>query len=130
MTDFAELNAIFAAEFEVKLAYLFGSRASGDVGPTSDYDFAVYLMPYDPSEVVKIKMKLLAKLTKYLKTDDVDLLILNNSDNPQLNFEVVKSGKIIFEVEPSRLMYEPKAMNDYFDYGISLARHGLTLQTT
>ena len=34
---------VFGANPGVKLAYFFGSRATGDSGPMSDYDFAVHL---------------------------------------------------------------------------------------
>jgi len=38
-----KLIAIFKGYSEVKLVYLFGSRASGKTGPLSDYDFAIYI---------------------------------------------------------------------------------------
>jgi len=124
--DLIEIGKIFATEPSVKLAYLFGSRARGDFSKTSDYDFAVYLVPFAQKEAIKTKTRLLSILTKYLKTDDVDLLILNNSDKTELSFEVINDGKIILEKEPSRVILEPRIMNEYFDYKAGLQRYGLT----
>ena len=51
----AELNKKYLPVFksipEVKLAYFFGSRATGDDGPASDYDFAVYLDEHDAKKI-------------------------------------------------------------------------------
>lgn len=121
-----ELLKIFSSVPEVKLAYFFGSRATDNFGPMSDHDFAIFLSPYNFHESTKIKIKLLSTLTKYLKTDNVDLLILNSSDKPELNYEVINSGKLLVDIEPNRMTFEPKVMNEYFDYKISLSKYGLT----
>jgi len=44
---------------EVKLMYLFGSRATGDVGPLSDYDVAVYMDEIDGKKRFDTKLKLM-----------------------------------------------------------------------
>ena len=38
-----QLNDIFKSFPEIKLVYFFGSKAAGDGGILSDYDFAFYL---------------------------------------------------------------------------------------
>ncbi|MBI2633622.1 MAG: nucleotidyltransferase domain-containing protein [Parcubacteria group bacterium] len=37
------MKAIFAEFPQIKLVYFFGSKARGNDGPLSDYDFALYL---------------------------------------------------------------------------------------
>ena len=126
MTNLTKLSKIFSTIPEVKLAYFFGSRATNNFGSISDYDFAVYLFPYNPVDAIKTKINLISKLTKYLKTDNVDLLILNNSEKPELNYEVINNGKLLIDIEPNRVIFEPKVLNEYFDYKMSLSRYGLT----
>lgn len=126
MMKLKKVKEVFDQADEVKLAYLFGSRATGDDGPNSDYDFAVYLSASDASEMLKTKMDLLGKLTKAVKTDAVDLLVLNNSDKPELNYEVITEGKLLKDIEPTRLIVEPKILNEYFDFRAILLRYGLT----
>lgn len=62
-----QLKKTFSTYSEIKLAYLFGSQATGKIGPLSDYDFAFYLNPKNSSKHMKTKMDLLIKLTTILK---------------------------------------------------------------
>lgn len=117
---------VFNKSNEVSLAYLFGSQVTGDVGPMSDYDFAVYLNSKDSKKNFETKLGLLGKLVGLLKTDAVDLLVLNDSEKPELNYEVISKGKILKEVQPSKLLVESKIMNEYFDFVAGLRRYGLT----
>ena len=93
MTPINKVQSVFSQNDDVTLAYLFGSRATGESGANSDYDFAVYLNSKDPKKNIKTKMSLLGEITKALQSDSVDLLILNNSDKPELNYDVIKKGK-------------------------------------
>lgn len=121
-----KVRPIFAAEKNVKLAYLFGSRVSGDIGPLSDYDFAVYFEQTDKKKIFNAKLHLLNKLTNLLKTDKVDLVVLNNLDKPELKFNIIKTGELIFESEPYKVLIEPKIMNEYFDFRQMLLKYNLT----
>jgi len=62
---------IFEKYNSVKLAYLFGSRATGEVGPNSDYDFAVFLDPRKKKTFFDTKLELLGNLVGALRTDKV-----------------------------------------------------------
>lgn len=124
--EISSLCEIFKLYPAVKLVYLFGSRASGKVGPLSDYDFAVYLDEKDPQKRFDLRLDLLAKITTKLKTDDVDLCVLNDLYSPGFKYHIVKDGKVIYEKEPFKLFVEPKILNDFFDFRQSLIKHKLT----
>ena len=120
------LNSIFNQYPEIRLVYLFGSRVRGDVGPLSDYDFAVYLENADKKRMFEIKFSLQAKLSRSLKTDNVDVVLLNIAGSPELKYNIIKEGKIIFEKKESRITVEPKILNEYFDFHAILSKHNLT----
>ena len=124
--EIRKLFDIFGQYPEIKLVYLFGSRVVGKAGPISDYDFAIYLDTRDKKKIFDIKIELLNQLSLALKTDKVDLVVLNITESPELKFNIIKEGKLIFEREPFKLLIEPKILNEYFDFHTMLLKHGLT----
>lgn len=120
------LIPIFKKYPEVKLVYLFGSRATGKIGPLSDYDFAIHLDEKDAKRRFKLRLILTGEVTRVLKTDDVDLCILNDLQSPGIRYYIVKDGKVIFEREPYKLLIEPKIFNDFFDFRQTLIKYNLT----
>ncbi|MFA6006440.1 MAG: nucleotidyltransferase domain-containing protein [Candidatus Paceibacterota bacterium] len=121
-----KITEVFSACPQVVVAYFFGSRARGDAGPMSDYDFAVQFDKLSSLERSDLKLKLLADLSYILKVDAVDLVILNDAISPELKYAAIAEGEIIFEREPFRVLTEPKILNEYFDFRKILLRHGLT----
>jgi predicted nucleotidyltransferase len=117
---------IFESHPEVKLVYLFGSMARGDQGPMSDYDFAVYLDEKDKKETTRIRFQLMDELSRALGTDRIDVVILDSVESPELKYNILQEGKLIFEREPFRVLVEPRILNEYFDFNLLLRRHGLT----
>lgn len=130
MDDFQEkldrLTEIFKLFPEIKLVYLFGSQASGDTGPLSDYDFAIYFDEKDIKKMYDIQFKLDDKISFLLKTDKIDFVILNLAESPELKYNIIKDGKLIYEMEPFRVLVEPRILSEYFDFHEILLRHGLT----
>jgi uncharacterized protein len=122
----AQLKKIFKAEPKVKLAYFFGSRARGDAGPQSDYDFAIYLDEKNAKKSFDIKIYLAAKIGSFLKTDKVDMVILNTAESPELKFSIINEGKLIYEKEPFKVLIEPRILNEYFDFHYLLKKYKLT----
>lgn len=120
------LEKIFEFLPQVKLVYFFGSRVTGKIGPLSDYDFAVYLDEKDFKKRFDIRLDLLDKFSRLLKTDNIDLLILNDIQSPELKYSIIKDGKLIYKKEPFNLLLEPKILNEYFDFMDGLKRYGLT----
>ncbi|MGH7807023.1 MAG: type VII toxin-antitoxin system MntA family adenylyltransferase antitoxin [Thermodesulfobacteriota bacterium] len=121
-----KLNKVFQGYPQIKLVYLFGSQAKGEVGPLSDYDFAIYFDEKDPKKMFDIKLELLDQLSRILGVDRVDIAILNLSEMPEFKFNVIKDGYLIYEEEPFRVIVEPKILNEYFDFKLLLSRYGLT----
>lgn len=122
----AAITKVLNSYPEVALGYLFGSRASGNTGPLSDYDIAVYLDESDSQKRGQIRLKLITELSKALGSDNVDLVVLNNIDQPALKYNIITTGQLLVEREPFQLLVEPPIYNEYFDFQSSLKRHNLT----
>lgn len=116
----------FRAYPEIKLVYFFGSRAKNNAGPLSDYDFAVYFGKQDKKRMFEIKFELQDKISRKLKNNNVDIVILNAVESPEMKFSIIKEGKLIVEREPFKLLVEPKIFNEYFDFHALLRYHNLT----
>lgn len=110
----------------IKLLYFFGSRSRGTAGPLSDYDFAVFTDKIDKKKRDALRASLIAKLTKVLGTDAVDVVIINDAGSPELKYSIINEGMLLYEREPYRVIVEPLIMNDYFDFRQGLLRYGLT----
>ncbi len=117
---------IFSQSPKVKLAYFFGSKATGNDGPLSDYDFAVYLNEQDAKKINEVKYRLQDKLGRLLKTNSVDIVVLNSAESPELKYEIIKNGRLIYDLEPFRVLVEPRILNEYFDFRSSLRKYNLT----
>lgn len=129
--DIYKLGSIFEKFSPIKLVYFFGSMASGQAGPLSDYDFAVYFdlqknSDKDKEMMFDIKFKLMDQLSRALKTDKVDVAILNLTEEPEFKYNVIKDGKLIYDQEPFRVLIEPKILNEYFDFRYFMQKYNLT----
>lgn len=121
-----QLESIFTSMIEVKLVYLFGSSASGTKGPLSDYDFAVYLEENDRKKMSEIKLSLIDAIGHLLKTDKIDVVIINMTESPELKYNIIKEGRLIYENGHFKPILEPRILNDYFDFRALLLRYNLT----
>ena len=117
---------IFKLYPQVKLVYFFGSRARGTNGSLSDYDFGVYLEEKDKKKRFDIRLSLMGKLSRQLKTDAADVVVLNDAQSPELKYSIIKEGKVIYEKEPYKTLVEPRILNEYFDFTYDLRKYGLT----
>jgi len=126
MKGFSRLALIFKSYTEIKLVYLFGSRARQESGTLSDYDFAVYFDTKDKKRMFDIKLELFDRISRLLKTDKIDIVILNLSESPELKYLVIQEGRLIFERKPFKVIVEPNILNEYFDFHKLLLRYNLT----
>ena len=126
LKEVKKLIPLFASYQSVKLVYFFGSRATDEAGPMSDYDFALYADNLTAKQMFDLKIELSGKLSLALKTDKVDVVMLNLSKSSELKYNIIKEGILIFEREPYRIIAEPKILNEYFDFHDMLIRHKLT----
>ncbi len=92
----------------------------------SDYDFAVYLDEPDRKAAWNTRLDLLARLQQRLGTDDVDVVTLNTTKSPELKYNVIASGKLLYEQEPFKVLVEPRILHEYFDFRFMLRKYGLT----
>jgi len=121
-----KLSDVFNAEPAVGLVYLFGSQASGKTGPQSDYDFGIYFMENDPIKRGRMVFYFSSEISRILATDKVDVHSINDIESPELKYQIISGGKIIFEREPNRLLLEPRVFNEYFDFIYLLKKYNLT----
>lgn len=121
-----KIKAIFKLFPQIKLVYLFGSRASGNEGPLSDYDFAVYMEEKNKQKRSNIRLRLMVVLNKLLKSNTVDIVILNDTAGPELKYNIIKEGILIYNKSPFKVLIEPRIMNEYFDFHLSLQKYCLT----
>ena len=77
----------------IDLAYIFGSQAAGKKGPISDFDIAVLFS--EPHQSVQ-RYELTHELNTVLKTDQVDLIVLNNA-SIELRYAVIATGIVAYE---------------------------------
>jgi len=110
------LNSFFSATKNrprVDLAYLFGSRAAGVEGPISDFDIAVL---YSESQPSILRYELAHELKTVLKTDLVDLVVLNNAPI-ELRYAVIATGIVAYGATvETRVEYEALTLSRYGDF--------------
>lgn len=108
---------------KIKLVYFFGSRNRGKFNSESDYDFAMYVNEEDNVKMFKLRLKLMNEFSRILKNDNIDIIILNDIDNPTLKYEVLTEGTLIYDVEPYKLMILPQILNEYEDFILTHRRN-------
>lgn len=115
--QFSDIKAALQ-KHDAVFAYLFGSQATGQATKNSDFDFAVMLS----EKIVKkkrfdIRLKLISEISRTLKNDKVEIVVLNNEKSSFFKFVIIKEGKVVFEKDHSaRVDFELKTMNEYYDF--------------
>lgn len=125
-TELKKLKRLFESYPEIKLVYLFGSKVKSESGPLSDYDFAFYFDEKKCKKMLEFKFILMDKISCILKTDKIDIAVLNLLESPELKYNIIKNGKLILEREPFKVFIEPRILSEYFDFHSMLLRHNLT----
>jgi len=109
----------FSVDGDIVSIYLFGSCAEGKQTPVSDIDLAVLLDRDFPSNhYFEKKLELLAIATTTLKTDEIDLIILNQAPSA-LSYQVLSKGRLLFEndkVKGQRVNFQARTYDRYFDF--------------
>ena len=100
----------------LRLAYLFGSVAEGKTGRLSDVDIAVFLdKSLSKKERFDIQLKLMSEMASILKTDKIDLVIMNDAPL-SLNYEIIKENHPLFVREKGeKLDLEHRILSRYLD---------------
>lgn len=111
-----EVKEFLQKQDQVELAYLFGSVAQQRAGKLSDVDLAIFLdESLDKYERFKIKLRLISDLEDILKTDRLDLVIMNDAPI-SLNFEIIKANYPLFIRDKNlKVDLEQYIMSRYLD---------------
>jgi predicted nucleotidyltransferase len=102
------------ADEDILFAYLFGSVARKKMGPLSDVDVAIYCR--EGASFPEKKLEILGSLVSVLKTDEIDLVVLNKAPLA-LRMKILENKRIIVDKAPLiRHRYESLTMRQYFDF--------------
>ena len=112
----ATLNRALQKRDEVRVVYLFGSQARGTVANSSDIDIGVLLNEdFVKESVYGYRADLTAELISLLRTDKVDLVVLNHAP-PLLSHRVLRDGIVLHcKDESERIAFEVKMLNRFLD---------------
>ena len=114
-TLFPLLKESLRQEKDIIFAYIFGSYSIGKVSPLSDIDIAVYLGKVKLKEIFERKQELNNLVASILKTDEIDLIILNEAPLPLIH-QVLKTGCLLFSKdEKERIAFAVRAQKFYLD---------------
>jgi len=107
---------LLSKQKHVKLAYLFGSVAKGKEGKLSDVDIAVFLdESLSKKERFNLQLKLMSEISSILKTDKVDLVIMNDAPL-SLNYEIIKANyPLLVKDEGKKVDFEHGILSRYLD---------------
>lgn len=118
-TEKIKLQTLFKKYRAIKIVYLFGSKATGKAGPASDYDFAVYVDPKKIDDSFDILLTMMGQIPLILKTDRVDVVIINRLDSIFLKHNIVQEGIVIYEIPKiNRIDVELAIIGEYRDFRI------------
>jgi len=113
------LRPYFQKHPEIEVAYIFGSTVQGRTNVLSDVDIAVILDRQQVNEKsyrYGYKAEILTDLIKLLKTNNVDLVILNEA-SPLLRHRVLYFGSLVYSKnEKKRIQFQVETINKYNDF--------------
>lgn len=112
-----KIRASLFNKYPIIAAYLFGSRAGGRIGLLSDYDFGIQLEEKThPSEYLEIKLRIMADLARAVKSEAVDVVIINEAPL-LLKYQILRWGKPIYERHKAqRALLTFKTLTQYLDW--------------
>lgn len=106
---------------EVVFAYVFGGMGAGRPTPLSDVDVAVYLA--EGADPLGTRLEVVAKVTAHLRTDEVDVVVLNSAPAALLG-RILATRRVLVDRDPfCRHRFESGALRESFDFRIFERRH-------
>ncbi|MBI5328823.1 MAG: nucleotidyltransferase domain-containing protein [Deltaproteobacteria bacterium] len=101
----------------VVFAYLFGSAAKGETTPLSDIDIAVFINPKFKDTFFDIRLSLYSEICRALKTNNVDMVLLNTAGNLMLLGDIIRNGIVIYDSDQdAREEYEVNILHTSIDF--------------
>ena len=112
------INKILSEKDDVVLfAYLFGSHSQGTATTKSDIDIAVYLKDQSRERLFDIKICLYLELSRALKRNDIDLVMMNTCKNVVLLHRIITHGVLIYNRDEAKVSdYEQKILHAAIDF--------------
>lgn len=108
------LEPLLSSDDRVIFAYIFGGLATGSQRPLSDIDIAVYLDGC--ADKAEAKLEIIGSLSDTLKTDEIDLVILNDAPISLVG-RILKKKCLIADKQPFlRHKFESLALREFFDF--------------
>lgn len=109
-----KMTELLVTDPNIVFAYLFGGLARGRKNPLSDIDIAVYVKDIKSTD----HLELFGRITNFLSTDEVDLVILNTSPT-SLTGRILQHRKVLIDKEPFlRHRFESINLRKYFDFAV------------
>ena len=104
-------------DIDIVAMYAFGSLARDALKPLSDLDFGVLLSKrLDKRQRLDKHMELIGLFTDSLKTDEVDLIMMNDA-SPDIAFQILKTGKLLFcNDKPALTDFREHLVKTYLDF--------------
>lgn len=107
-----ELRSAFERN-NVRLAFLFGSQATGQTHAESDTDVAILLPDsLTPMQQHAIRMDLIGAMMDACKSDAVDIAVLNETD-PVFRREVTDAGILLFGPPNEASRFVSQVQNEF-----------------
>ncbi|RMI19226.1 MAG: nucleotidyltransferase domain-containing protein [Calditrichaeota bacterium] len=112
--DLASLKQALEAEKKVLAAYLFGSHATGEAGPLSDVDIAVYS---DGPLALEDRLGIIQRVSKKARLENLDITFLDRLENLFILKDIITRGVVLVDKDPDRREYfEVMAHHRYLDF--------------
>lgn len=112
-TAIKRVSTVLENNQRIIFAYLFGSQVKETATHLSDIDIAVYLTNPPDGDA---RLEILGDIIDTLKTDYVDLVILNNASLP-LKIRILKASRLLVDKTPFvRHAFESATMRVYMDF--------------
>lgn len=112
------LQQVFAAfDPPILFAYIFGSTGTPSQTRQSDLDIAVYFNNKSSEIEISHKAALYSAISRTVKRNDIDIVVLNTCTNQMLLYELMIRGRLIYDADPeTRMLFEQKTLHAAIDF--------------
>jgi len=111
------VNQVLEQDSGIAFGYIFGSCADSDATKNSDVDIAVYFYQNAKRDYFESRLALYADLSRKLKMNKIDLVILNTCKNLMLIDDIVRHGIVVLDKSPDlRFDFELKMQHRAIDF--------------
>ena len=113
----SQLTGCLEGHSEVIAVYLYGSHAEGHANALSDIDIGVLIRNGLAKERLwELENALAADLGRMLRTDNVDLIVLNLAPL-RIRYEVITRGEVLYSADDgARADFESYSLRRYWDF--------------